>query len=306
MAPVAHAAPGGVVSSTEVSSQELDITVHSASMNRDIPLTVFAPENRSKPAPVLYLLNGAGGGEDGATWQGKTDIAEFVANKHAYVVIPMEGAFSYYTDWIKSDPELGVNKWETFLGEELPPVIDAEYNTTGANAIAGISSSATSVLNLAIHHQGLYRAVGSYSGCASMSSTHGTLFTQIVVEGRGGGDITNMWGEPGGPMWRANDPVLNAGKLRGVSLYLSSASGLPGKHDNPAEVPDPATLADQIVVGGGIEATNRFCTEQLASSLARKGIPATVDRPGTGTHSWGYWEDQLHKSWRQIARALNR
>lgn len=50
-----------------------DIVVHSASMNRDIPLTVLKPKDTSKPAPVLYLLNGAGGGEDTATWQRNTD-----------------------------------------------------------------------------------------------------------------------------------------------------------------------------------------------------------------------------------------
>lgn len=284
--------------------QEVDTTVYSAAMGRDIPLTILKPKDTSKPAPVLYLLNGAGGGEDAATWQRNTDVVKFFENKHVYVVIPMQGAFSYYTDWIKPDPKLGVNKWGTFLGTELPRAIDAEYNTSGKNAIAGISSSATSVLNLAIQNKGLYQAVGSYSGCASTSSEHGILFMRVVVETRGGGDVRNMWGELRGPLWKANDPVRNAAGLRGVSLYLSSATGLPGEHDNLGEVPDPAVLADRIAVGGAIEAATKFCTEQLASRLQQLNIPATVDRPVGGTHSWPYWQDQLHKSWPQLHRAI--
>lgn len=298
------AAPAGIASSADVSPRESNITVHSAAMGRDIPLTILKPQDQSRPAPVLYLLNGAGGGEDSATWQHNTDIVNFFAKKHVYVVIPMQGAFTYYTDWIKTDKKLGVNKWSTFLGKELPAAIDSTYKTTGKNAIAGISSSATSVLNLAIQHKGLYRAVGAYSGCASTSSEHGILYMRLVVETRGGGNVKNMWGDFHGPLWRANDPVLRAGELRGLSLYLSAATGLPGEHDNLAVVPNPGTLADRMIVGGTIEAATRLCTEQLASHLQQLNIPATIDRPIAGTHSWPYWQDQLHKSWPQLGRAI--
>jgi len=62
----AQAAPG-IASSQSVGPQQADIPVHSAAMNRNIPLTILSPKDTSKPAPVLYLLNGAGGGEDSAT-----------------------------------------------------------------------------------------------------------------------------------------------------------------------------------------------------------------------------------------------
>ena len=192
----------------------------------------------------------------------------------------------------------------TFLGKELPPAIGGKYNTSGKNAIAGISSSATSVLNLAIEHKGLYKAVGSYSGCASTSSQLGQIYMQIVVEQRGKADITNMWGDLSDPLWKKNDPVVHANGLRGLSLYLSNASGLPGPHDTLVEVPDPVVLADRIVVGGGIEAATRICTDQLVGKLKSLNIPATVDYPIAGTHSWPYWQEQLHKSWPQLARAI--
>ncbi|ASR01559.1 alpha/beta hydrolase [Gordonia rubripertincta] len=301
---VAAAAPS-LVTAGSPTERVTDIVVHSDAMNKDIPLTVIKPADESKPRGVLYLLNGAGGGEDGANWLAKTDIVEFTKNKNLYVVIPNQGQFSYYTDWEKPDPELGVHKWSTFLGKELPPVFDANFNTSGRNAIGGISSSGTSVLNLAIEHPGLYKAAGAYSGCPTTADPFGQNSIRLVVEARGGGDARNMWGPYNGPGWRKHDPVINAHKLRGTKLYISNATGLPGEYDNPAYVKKTDKLADQIVVGGIIEGGTMACTLQLVNRLQQLNIPATVDLPATGTHSWGYWEDQLHRSWSFYERALN-
>ncbi|MDF3280716.1 alpha/beta hydrolase family protein [Gordonia sp. N1V] len=303
VAPDAHAA-GHMVSAGSPSEKLTTIVVHSDAMDRDIPLTVIKPRDPSQPRGVLYLLNGAGGGEDSASWLARTDIESFFADKNVYVVIPEQGAFSYYTDWIRRDPTLGVNKWSTFLGSELPAVIDSTYRTSGRNAIGGISSSGTSVLNLAIAHRGLYRAAASYSGCASTSDPLGQQYIKLVVDGRGGGNTVNMWGPDNGPLWRANDPVLNAGKLRGTALYISNSSGLPGPHDNPQAVRDPITLTDQVVLGGGIEAATSICTQQLLGRLNGLRIPYTADVGRPGTHSWGYWQDQLHRSWPFFRRAI--
>jgi diacylglycerol O-acyltransferase/trehalose O-mycolyltransferase len=299
----AHAAPR-LVNPGVAGERVTDIVVHSDAMNRDVPLTVIKPADESKPRGVLYLLNGAGGGEDRANWLEKTDIVEFTRNKNLYVVIPNAGQYSYYTDWEKPDPVLGVHKWSTFLGKELPQVVDATYNTSGRNAIGGISSSATSVLNLAIEHPDLYQAVGSYSGCATTSDPFGQENIRLVVEIRGNGDATNMWGPYNGPGWRNHDPVVNANKLRGKQLYISNAGGLPGQYDTPRYVKDLDTLADQIVVGGVIEGGTLVCTVQLLNRLGQLNIPATVDLPPTGTHSWKYWQDQLHRSWPFYERAI--
>lgn len=302
----ADAARAHLVSAGDPGTRIRDVVVYSAAMRRNIPLSVITPRPSSRPAGVFYLLNGAGGGEDRANWLNKTDVAEFFADKNVLVVIPSAGAFSYYTDWRRADPELGLNRWSTFLGRELPPIIDAGFHTSGRNVIGGISTSGTAVLNLAIEHRGLYRAVGAYSGCPTTSDPFGQSTVRLVVETRGGGDATNMWGPYDGAGWRAHDPVLHAEKLRGLALYISNAGGLPGAYDTPRHVPDPSTLADQIVVGGGIEMGTMACTVALLNRLGALRIPATVDLPPTGTHSWRYWQDQLHKSWPVYAKVLAR
>ena len=99
---------------------------------------------------------------------------------------------------------------------------------------------------------------------------------RLVVGARGGADPTNMWGPFDGPGWRENDPVVNAEKLRGTELYVSTGSGLPGPHDN-LQAPDvngnPGALLNQIIVGGIIESAVNGCTHGLADRLNALGHP---------------------------------
>lgn len=298
------------ISSVEyVNDRQMTLNVYAASMSKNVAIDVYLPADRSKPRPVFYLLNGAGGGEDGATWAKQTDLVTFFEDKNVNVVVPAAGKWSYYTDWIQDDPKLGRNKWSTFLGEELPPLIDAELNTNKVQAIAGISSSATSVLNLAIEHPGLYRSASAYSGCVQSSDPIGQSAIKITEEVWGGvSNIESMWGPLDGPGWRDHDPLVNAEKLRGTQIYMSTGSGLPGYPNDTAANPrfgdGRASMFDQIVVGGPIEAATNYCTANMARRLNDLGIPAVVDFRSTGTHSWGYWQDDLHKSWPFIANSL--
>ncbi|EGD53418.1 alpha/beta hydrolase [Gordonia neofelifaecis] len=300
--------PARVVALTSVGPQESLLEVYSGAMGRTIALNVLRPTtDDDRPAPVLYLLNGAGGGEDSATWRVKTDYEKFFADKRVNVVTPVGGAFSYYTDWQRDDPVLGRNKWQTFLTEELPPLVDKALNTSGANAIAGISMSGTSVFNLAIAAPKLYRSVAAYSGCARTSDPLGQAYIRTVIGDRGRGDITNMWGPLDGPGWRANDPFLHASALKGVKVYMTSGSGLPGRYDTlDARLinGDPAVLLDQVVMGGVIEAAVRSCTTQMEQALKAANVDTEVISRPLGTHSWEYWQQDLHTTWPMIAKDL--
>jgi len=301
---------GSYIESVEtVSDREIVINVYSASMDRTIPVEVILPADRSEPRPVLYLLNGAGGGVDRATWKRQTDLLEFFEDKNVNVVTPIGGAWSYYTDWQQDDAVIGTHKWETFLNEEMPPLVEAELNADGNRALAAISMSATSVFNLAIHKPGFYNGVAAYSGCVQSSDPIGQQFIKTVVEVWGGAEsVENMWGPLDGPGWVENDPYVQAEKLRGTKIYMSTGNGLPGiPNDTPANPRmqnGQADLANQIVVGGVIEAATNYCTANMARRLYELGIPAVVDFRPTGTHSWGYWQDDLHKSWPFLADAL--
>lgn len=299
--------PVGTLSDLEVESDRIVIAhVYSPSMGKVVPLRVHLPADTSAPRPTLYLLNGSGGGQGVATWEKQTDVDEFFSDKNVNVVTPLAGGYSYYTDWEKDDPELGRNKWTTFLTHELPPVIDETFETTGANAIAGLSMSGTSVLGLATAAPELYKAVGAYSGCAETSTPLGQSYVQAVIRIKGG-DPENMWGPLDGPGWVEHDPYVNAEKLRGIELYISAATGLPGEHDRLSARSinnDPLGLIGQVVVGGTIEAAVHLCTTRLAERLETLDIPAHFDLRPAGTHSWDYWEDDLRNSWPILADAI--
>lgn len=305
-APEPDGGPAVVERIDVVGDRRWDVFVYSPAMGRTITLNVIRPADPTVPRPTLYLFNGAGGGEDSMNWLNQTDILAFTADKNVNVVIPAEGMISYYTDWLHEDPASGRNKWGTFLTKELPPVLDRALGASGVNALAGLSMAATSVLDLAIQAPGLYRAVASYSGCAQTSDPLGQAYVRSVVEVAGAKDATNMWGPYDGPGWEAHDPYLNAEKLRGLSLYVSNGSGLPGPYENPAlaRSPQAPMLVEQIVWGGLIEAATNVCTHRLADRLRELQIPATFRFRADGTHSWGYWQDELYASWPQLAAAM--
>src|SRR3546814_17469513 len=86
--------------------------------------------------------------------------------------------------------------------------------------------TATSVLNLAIAAPGLYKGVGAYSGCAETSTPVGQSSIELVVGMRGDADVTTMWGPLAGQGWIDTDTVVNAEKLRGTELFISTSPGL--------------------------------------------------------------------------------
>ncbi|WP_167471362.1 alpha/beta hydrolase [Nocardia arthritidis] len=282
------------------------LKVYSPSMDKEITVDVLRPADDSKPAPNLYMLNGLDAGEGTASWKDRTKVLDWLADKPVNVIQPIGGRGSYYTDWQNPDPVLGVNKWKTFFTEELPPVLDKTLQSNGRNALTGLSTSGTSVLQLAEAKPGLWQTVAAYSGCAQISDPVGQQFVKFATELWAGGNTVNMYGPASSPMWRDNDPVVNAEKLRGTLLYISSGSGIPLMKDvqwylNDAPGPQGAV---NLGLGMGIEAAVNGCTANLKSKLDSLGIPATYQFSPVGTHYWPYWEDALHESWPLLAQGM--
>ncbi|MET8429746.1 alpha/beta hydrolase family protein [Nocardia sp. NPDC004860] len=276
------------------------VFVYSAAMNRVIELSVIRAADNSTPRPTVYLLNGAEDGIDGSgnevSWETRTDVVDFLADQNVNVVNVLDGRYTYYTDWQSDDPMLGRNKWTTFLTQELPPVMDSALGSSGRNALAGVSMSATSALALAESAPGLYQSVGSFSGCAQTSTDPGRRYLQATVLS-GGGNPWNIWGVDGSPAWTANDPSTpaNLEKLRGIDLYLAAGTGA-----NPAAAGGGQVGASSTA----LESTVETCTRALQSSIEDLDIPATFDYLPGGGHNWSSWQVDFHNAWPGIARSL--
>ncbi|WP_405485481.1 alpha/beta hydrolase [Nocardia sp. NBC_00511] len=302
----ADAPKPSAISSIVKDGQTWHMKVYSAAMAQDITIDVQRPVDESQPAPNFYLLNGLDGGLSDASWTAQTNALQFLAAKQVNVVQPIGGFASYYTDWDKPDPSIGVAKWRTFLTEELPPLLDDALHSTGVNALAGVSMSGTSVLQLAEAKPGLWKSVAAYSGCAQIADPMGQQFVKLVVQ-RGRGNTENMYGPDNSPEWAANDPVINAEKLRGTSLFVSSGSGIPVPDDVKYYLTmdqDPVSNAESLALGILIEGAVNQCTHNLKAKLDSIDIPATYDFTPVGTHYWPYWNDALHVSWPQLAQGM--
>lgn len=288
-------------------SQVQEAWAHSPSMNRDIPLVIIRPADNSKPRPIVYLLNGGDGGEGSANWIMQTDVINFYRDKNVNVVIPMSGAFSYYSDWVSENPSLGGKQmWETFLTRELPVPLQQTLGATEQRAILGMSMTATTTLLYAQHYPGFYDMVGSFSGCAQTNTGLGAFAAELTLN-RGDANLQQMWGPTNSPTRLYNDALINAEKLRGQRMYISNGTGLAGINDlwtTEWTGGDSSNVAIHVVNGGVIEAATATCTHDLKAKLDHAGIGADWNLRTTGTHSWGYWQDDLRGSWPVIATAF--
>ncbi|MCE5287929.1 MAG: esterase family protein [Nocardiaceae bacterium] len=256
-------------------------------------------------APTLYLLDGTGARNDqpASTWLLRTDVDTFTNGKNVNIVMPVGGGGTLYTDWQKPDPTLGTLKWETFLTEELRPIIDSDFGGNGTNAIAGLSAGGMAAAAIASRRPELYKAVGSYSTCLLMSNPVGQAIVRGSVISRGG-NPDNMWGPVTDPDWVAHDPTTTAhlNALRGKPIYISVGSGIPGPADltfNPL-YSYPTDLSGAIAQEQGA----RDCTRLVQAKFKANNVPATFKFNTIGTHSWPYWQDALHDSWPVLSRGL--
>ena len=167
--------------------------------------------------------------------------------------------------------------------------------------------SATTTLLYAQHHPGFYDMVGSFSGCAQTAAGAPLEYLRLTLN-RGKSTPEQMWGPVGGPTFAYNDALLNASKLRGQQMYISSGTGYAGPHDlfttRFTKHGDPLQVFIHVVNGGIIESAVNRCTHDLKAKLDKQGIQADWNMRPVGTHSWGYWEDDLRGSWPVITRSF--
>ncbi len=278
------------------------VFVRSPAMQRVVQVDVLTPAAATTARPTLYLLdgNGADAAAGQSTWTLRTDAVNFFADKQVNVVLAVGGGGTFYTDWLRDDPGLGHNRWETFLTQELPPLIDATFHGNGRDAVAGVSMGGQAAMALATRNPTLYRSVAAYSGCLFTGSI-GQGYVRTAVAERGG-NADNMWGAALNPQWAAHDVALHTDALRGKPVFVSVASGIPGPPDLAFDplYSWPTTETEAVAIEQGAH----DCTLAFDAELRTQHIPATMKYYPTGTHSWPYWQQPLHDSWPILAAGL--
>jgi len=111
-----------------------------------------------------------------------------------------------------------------------------------------------------------------------------------------GADPDALWGNPvtAAANWARHNPYDLAPELRGTRVFLAAGDGKPGPLDAAGATTDPIEVS--------IGAQNRA----FAQHLQAVGTAATIDLYGAGTHTWVYWQRELHRAWPLLTADLLR
>jgi putative tributyrin esterase len=114
----------------------LDVTFHSASLDRDMQYRVILPSSipPNQKLPVAYLLHGGGGGY--RDWSNYSDVARFA--EQSLVLVMPEGNSSYYVN----AAERPQDRYEDYITKDLIRDVENRFPAASGRrnrAIMGIS-----------------------------------------------------------------------------------------------------------------------------------------------------------------------
>ncbi|MFD5244959.1 alpha/beta hydrolase [Amycolatopsis sp. NPDC058340] len=295
-APVSADNGAKVVEETWLDARTVDLKISSPALGTTGMVRLLVPAGwAAQPTrtwPTLYLLHGCCEPVDYRSWDQFTDVKAFTADKDALVVMPTGGPAGMYTKWwnfgLRSTPD-----WDTFHTLEVRQIVERGYRAGTRRAVAGLSIGGYGALAYSYKHKGMFAAAASYSGVPNTLNQGAPLFIQGILARAGIFNYLELWGDSWGmrPIWTANNPYDNIDGLRGTALYISCGNGKTGPLDPPgqSDIFEPQALASSVT---------------FTDRLKAKGIPATVDYYGDGTHSWPYWQRALRNSWPVLAGGL--
>ena len=277
--------------------RQADISISSPALGSTQKVRLLVPRGWSASAtrtwPTLYAFHG--GNDTYVSWTRSTDIAKVSAGYDVLVAMP-EGSNGSYADWYNGGRG-GIPKWETFHTLEVRQLLERNFRAGSARAAMGISSGAQGALTYAARHPGMFRYAAAYSGVLSMLSP-GVPSLLLFINTRAGQDATRIWGDPTRDRanWAAHDPTTLAANLRGTGVHVSAGNGSAGPLDETEHAPwDIRYLSESQV-----ERTSKDFVARARSV----GVPVTSNFYGPGSHTWPYWQREMHANWPTIMRAI--
>jgi S-formylglutathione hydrolase FrmB len=299
-APVQADTGATVVQETRIDARTLDLKINSPSLGSTGMVRVLLPQGwDSQPNrtwPQVWLMHGCCEPADYKSWTQFTDVEELTANVPAMIVMPTDGAAGMFSSWwnfgLSSKPD-----WETFHVTEVRQIIERGYRGGTKRAIAGISIGGFGAMHYAFRHPGMFSTAASYSGVLNTMGTGVPAIIKAILIREGFFNYLLLWGSEllSPDRWRSHNPTDNLEKLRGTALYVSSGNGQAGPFD-------PGTSNE----GGDflLEPNAQSATRSFVDRAQQLGVPVTANFYGPGTHSWPYWERELHRSWSFLTARL--
>ncbi|MFE1246399.1 alpha/beta hydrolase [Streptomyces sp. NPDC058735] len=286
-----------IVTVRDIDTRTQDVQVYSPAMRTTIPVRIILPKSwkskRNARFPVMYLLHG--GDDDYTSWTRETDVEDLARRSEALIVMPDGGRNGYYSDWFTGKP-----RWETFHIRELVPLVERAYRGSSSRAIIGLSMGGFGALIYAGRHPGMFRYAGAMSSYVDLTEPSVLLALHLGSQ-REGIDIRDVWGDPvvNRDVWKAHNPASMVRSFRRTHVHLSSGDGSHGPADR-GRTPD-VLLASTVAEWALPKQISKF-----AAALRSEGVRTTTHLYRPGTHSWPYWQQELHAVWPDVTRILER
>ena len=122
----------------------------------------------------------------------------------------------------------------------------------------------------------------------------------LAMNDSGGYNAESMWGPSSDPAWRRNDPMVNIGQLvaNNTRIWVCCGTGTPSELD--AGTSGGNLMAAQFLEGLTLRTNITFRDNYIAAG----GTNGVFNFPPNGTHSWGYWGQQVQQMLPDIQRVL--
>lgn len=285
------------------SANRVALWVQSPAMEQAVQVQLMLPAqwnaDPERTYPSLLLLDGLRARDDASGWTLETRVSQFFDAKNAVIVLPVGGESSFYTDWV-ADANGSAYQWETFLMQELPPLLARDWRVGDEHGVAGLSMGGTAAMMLAQRYPDHFSFAASYSGFLDTTSFGMPEAVKVAMQDAGGYRAEDMWGPLGSARWQEQDPKLHTEKMRGQSVYVSAGSGNTGPWDQPSGLPDIPTNFP----GYGLELLSRMTTQTFVNRARDAGVDVTANFRPSGTHTWPYWQFEMTQAWPQFATAV--
>lgn len=223
--------------------------------------------------PVLYYTHGTGGTAEALNLsEVEKDV---LGSTPVLFVTPDGGSTSFYADHYgtprasaPSTAAAAPPAWETFFNGELLPWIDKHLRTNGHRSISGESMGGYGSMAYAALHPRLYDAALTMSGAVDIELPGaGAVITAAYGNCIFGDPVTQA------ANYHAKNPTALAAHLRGLSLFVTSGNGLPGRHD------DAGTYGN-----GALEVLLQQMNKNFVAALGAAHVPVRTWFYGNGTH----------------------
>ena len=259
------------------------LDVFSLSMQKTLKVAVTTPstyQTSQDRYPVIYLLHGGSGSF--SDWHQKVTqkgiVNQLAETYNVVIVTPGVGPASYYYD----SPLLDSVRYETYMIQELIPLIDSKYRTLAqkeSRAITGLSMGGHGAITLAAKHPELFVAAGSMSGVMNIDTD----------------------------LWKVGEDFRNLRKKG--QLEMLGAINYKAPQFNPyTAVGLVDQLKDQgvaVIIDCGVDDFLIETNRQMHGILLDKKIAHEyIERPGA--HTWTYWTEAVPVQFSFLNKYLQR